>query len=106
MEKRGLHAPLAAIRKEHEEIRRLKYRLLHLAKNVSDMDFSGFAAQLDEVVTALVPLFREHIMKVNNILFPMALYAIDDESVWLRLKEDCDKVGYCCFAMSGNDVTA
>jgi DUF438 domain-containing protein len=100
LEKRGLYAPLAAVRKEHEEITRYKNRLLHLARNVAVMDFSDFTAQLNEVVCALVPMFREHILKVNNILFPMALNVIDDDTIWLRLKEDCDKVGYCCFAMS------
>jgi DUF438 domain-containing protein len=45
-------------------------------------------------------MFHEHILKVNNILFPMALNVIDDQTIWLRLKNDCDKVGYCCFAMS------
>jgi DUF438 domain-containing protein len=100
MEKRGLNAPLAAIRKEHEEITRYKNRLLYLARNAADMDFLSFAAQLNEIVYALVPMFREHILKVNNILFPIALSVIDDNDVWLRLKIDCDKVGYCCFAMS------
>ncbi|MGD0078882.1 MAG: hemerythrin domain-containing protein, partial [Sedimentisphaerales bacterium] len=100
LEKRGLYAPLAAIRREHEEIRRYKNKLLYLARNVADMDFSDFTVQLDEVVSVLVPMFREHILKVNNILFPMALNVIDDDDVWLRLKSDCDKVGYCCFAMS------
>jgi DUF438 domain-containing protein len=100
LEKRGLYAPLVAIRREHEEIRRYKNKLLHLARNVADMDFSDFTVQLDEVVSVLVPMFREHILKVNNILFPMALNVIDDDDVWLRLKNDCDKVGYCCFAMS------
>jgi DUF438 domain-containing protein len=100
MEKRGLNAPLAVIRVEHEEITRYKNRLFYLAKNAADMDFLSFAAQLDEVVYALVPMFREHILKVNNILFPIALNVIDDNNVWMRLKIDCDRIGYCCFAMS------
>jgi DUF438 domain-containing protein len=100
LEKRGLNAPLAAIRKEHEEITRYKNRLLYLARNAADMDFPDFTVQLDEIICALVPMFREHILKVNNILFPIALSVIDDNDVWLRLKIDCDRVGYCCFAMS------
>ena len=100
LEKRGLNAPLAAIRKEHEEITRYKNRLLYLARNAADMDFPSFTAQLNEVIYSLVPMFRGHILKVNNILFPIALNVIDDNDVWLRLKIDCDRVGYCCFAMS------
>ena len=50
-----------------------------------------------EIVKFLIPSLREHIFKENNILYPTALEAIDDAQVWVQLKRDCDRVGYCCF---------
>jgi DUF438 domain-containing protein len=44
-----------------------------------------------------VPALRDHIFKENNVLYPAALEVIEDESVWTRLKQECDKIGYCCF---------
>ena len=40
---------------------------------------------------------RDHIFKENNILYPTALEVIKENSVWKKMKDDCDKIGYCCF---------
>jgi DUF438 domain-containing protein len=62
------------------------------------MDFKDFASQLDGVVRFLVPVFQDHIFRINNIMFPTALEAIDDPEIWSQLKQECDKIGYCCFS--------
>jgi DUF438 domain-containing protein len=98
LEKRGVEEPPAVMRQEHEEMRPRKQRLKELAQNVSTADFNRFKRELGELVDYLVPTLRSHIFKENNILYPVALHAIDDESVWRRLKSDCDAVGYCCFS--------
>jgi hypothetical protein len=61
------------------------------------MDFEDFIVQLDEVVRAILPLLRDHIFKENNILYPTALEIIDDNEVWSRLKDECNRIGYCSF---------
>ena len=101
LEKRGVYGPPMVMKGEHTELRRYKHKLLELAKTVSHIDFRDFAKQLDEVVRFLVPMLREHIFKENNILYPTALEVIDNTEVWLRLKADCDKIGYCCFNPGG-----
>ena len=65
------------------------------------MDFRDFTRRLDEVVRFLAPTLREHIFKENNILYPTALEVIDNTEVWVRLKGECDKIGYCCFKPNG-----
>ncbi len=97
LEKRGVYGPPMIMKGEHTELRRYKHKLLDLAKTVSHTDFADFARQLDDVVRFLVPMLREHIFKENNILYPTALEVIDNAEVWLRLKADCDRIGYCCF---------
>ncbi len=97
LEKRGVYGPAAVMRAEHEKLREYKHKLLELVNDVSQMDFDDFAEQLDEIVKFLVPMLREHIFKENNILYPTALEVIDNAQVWVQLKKDCDRVGYCCF---------
>jgi hypothetical protein len=101
LERRGLYGPPMVMRGEHTELRQNKHKLLDLAKDVSQIPFGDFKDRLDEVVRFLVPMLREHIFKENNILYPTALQVIDNTEVWLRLKAECDKVGYCCFTPSG-----
>jgi hypothetical protein len=97
LEKRGVFGPPMVMREEHTQLRQYKRRLLELAQKVAEMDFLDFSSQLSEVVGFLVPALREHIFKENNILYPTALEVIDDEQIWLQLKGECDRVGYCCF---------
>jgi hypothetical protein len=97
LEVRGVYGPPAVMRAEHEQLRKSKQRLKNLAAQVAEMEFSQFKEQLDETVRLIVPTLREHIFKENNILYPTALKLIEDEKVWQRLKEACDKIGYCCF---------
>ncbi|MFH1371177.1 MAG: DUF438 domain-containing protein [Planctomycetota bacterium] len=101
LEKRGVYGPPMVMKGEHAELRQYKHKLLELAKTVSQMEFGDFRKQLDGVVRFIVPMLREHIFKENNILYPTALEVIDNTEVWLRLKADCDRIGYCCFKPSG-----
>jgi DUF438 domain-containing protein len=100
LEKRGVYGPTMVMRQEHTQLRQYKRKLLKLAQKVTEMDFLDFASQLGETVGSLVPALREHIFKENNILYPTALEVIDDEKVWLQLKNECDRIGYCCFTTS------
>jgi uncharacterized protein len=97
LEKRGIEGPPAVMRQEHEELRPRKRRLNELSRSAVAGDFDRFKRELAELVDYIVPTLRAHIFKENNILYPMALQAIDDESVWRRLKTACDAIGYCCF---------
>jgi hypothetical protein len=97
LENRGVFVPSMFIHEEHLRLREYENKLLELASSVPRMDFKDFAEQLDEIVRFIVPTLRDHIFKENNMLYPTALETIDDKKVWLKLKEDCDRVGYCCF---------
>jgi hypothetical protein len=100
LEKHGVYVPSLYLHEEHTQLSEYLKKLLELANDVSQMNFNDFAAQLDEAVRFLVPTLREHIFKENNMLYPMALEVVDNREVWSRLKDECDKVGYCCFVPS------
>jgi hypothetical protein len=97
LESRGVHGPPMMMRQEHTQLRQYKKRLKELAADPAQFDFSEFKERLNETVDLIVPMLREHIFKENNILYPTAVEVIDDESIWARLKDECDKIGYCCF---------
>ncbi len=97
LEKRGVAGPPAVMRQEHAELRPRKARLLELARDAGAGDFDAFKRELADLTDFIVPALRAHIFKENNVLYPMALQMIEDESVWRRLKEVCDGIGYCCF---------
>lgn len=97
LEERGFYGPPAVMTRDHMQFRQHKQELKHLAEQSGKIDFSEFKEQLDSIVRFIVPALRDHIFKENNILYPTALAVIDNEEVWLKLKTQCDEVGYCCF---------
>ncbi|MEK7503650.1 MAG: hemerythrin domain-containing protein [Patescibacteria group bacterium] len=97
LEKRGVSGPTEVMRREHEELRPKKHKILELCQTVSKTDFNSFKSKLKENADFLVAMLREHIAKENDILYPMALEVIQEEAVWQNMKKACDKIGYCCF---------
>jgi DUF438 domain-containing protein len=102
LEERGVYGPTAIMKEEHIQLMEKKHELENLTDDVSKMDFEDFKYRFDDVIKFIVPTLRDHISKENNILYPTALEVIEDESVWTKLKEECDKIGYCCFAPPEN----
>lgn len=107
LEKRGIDGPPRIMRLEHNEFRPRKHRLLELAEELGGANGKitpagpAFIARRDEAVELarfIVFNLREHIFKEDNILYPTALQAIQDERLWADLKRRCDAIGYCCFS--------
>jgi DUF438 domain-containing protein len=101
LERRGAYGPPQVMRAEHIDLRRHKKALLTLAKQASKLDFNTFKKDLAAEADFITTVLEEHIGKEDGILYPMALEVIKDESVWDKMKVDCDKIGYCCFTPKG-----
>ncbi len=97
LEKRGIFGPPEVMRQEHKILRKAKKELLNLAKKIQADDFPQFKKKLVELTELIVPTLKDHIAKEDNILYPMALQVITEEKDWQKIKEECDKIGYCCF---------
>ena len=97
VEGRGLTGPPHIMRLEHEDLRRRKHEIQELAERVGEMDFDEFKRRLDVAAKVIVATLRDHIFKEDHILYPAALQAIPEETVWARMKAACDAIGYCCF---------
>lgn len=102
LEAKGISGPTGVMMEDHKELRKLKKRLLELAKNGFEMDPSEFHKELGGVAPLIVVLLSEHIYKEDNILYPLAMKEIGDEKRWSEMKELCDEIGYCCFTPKEN----
>lgn len=97
LEERGVFGPTQVMVIEHKDLRRYKEELEKITDKVSKIDFDDFKKKLDTVAKFIVMTLRDHIFKENNILYPTALQIIKDNDTWEKMKDDCDKIGYCCF---------
>ncbi|MGB9598396.1 MAG: hemerythrin domain-containing protein [Minisyncoccales bacterium] len=88
------------MRQEHEELREKKKELKELSGLLQEeirKTLKIFKEKFNEISEFILLVLREHIFKENNILYPMALEVIQEKEVWQKMKENCDKIGYCCF---------
>lgn len=97
LEARGVTGPTRIMRMEHVTLREKKHEIKSLSENVETMDFADFKSKLNEAAKYLIFNLRDHIYKENHILYPSSTQTLKDESLWLKMKEECDKIGYCSF---------
>jgi DUF438 domain-containing protein len=88
LEARGVAMPPRMMRREHDELRRWKKRLL-AAAHETHPDTEAIA----EPVGTLAALLRDHIHKENEVLYPMALSVIPDPADWVHLTRQAELVG-------------
>ena len=100
VEKRGVYGPPHVMRMEHVELRKKKHSVLDSAKQLLEGDSEEIRMRIKQDGGYLVFALREHIFKEDNILYPTALQVIREEEVWDNMREECDKIGYCCFTPS------
>ena len=98
MEAAGINGPPTVMRLEHDDLRPRKQELLQLARNCRSLSTAEFKTKLDELAKYIVFNLRDHIFKENHILYPTALDAIKGDEAWVKIKKNCDKIGYCTFS--------
>lgn len=95
LERHGIYGPPQIMLDEHKELEALEKNLANTLTNLNDLKKSTkiFNRNADKLIFML----RDHIFKENNILYPAALKAIKEPDIWLEIRRECDKIGYCCF---------
>lgn len=91
-EEKGMSGPINILKKEHEELKPEKEKLLELSK-----DPEKNKEEIIVIINLISAELRDHIYRENNILYPAALQLIDGEKEWDKIKISCDEIGYCCF---------
>lgn len=97
LEKRNITGPTRIMRMEHDDLRAKKKMLKETAQKASTMDFNECKSKLDDVAKHIVFELRDHIYKENYILYPTAIDAIKENSLWDEMKEKSNVIGYCPF---------
>ncbi len=88
LEARGVAMPPRMMRREHDELRRWKKRLLNAA-----LEAHPNTEAIAESVGTLAALLRDHIHKENEVLYPMALSVIADAAEWEAMRKAADRIG-------------
>ncbi len=88
LEARGIAMPPRIMRREHEELRTWKHRLLAAAQ----LPNPG-TETIAEPAGTLAGMLRDHIHKENEVLFPMALTVIPESATWASMRLAADKLG-------------
>ncbi len=98
MEQRGIAAPTAVMRQEHNFLRPLKQRLLDLAGgDAPTQRFIHLQQAISDTAERLVPNMVAHINKEDSVLYPMALQVITEPAIWDQMQKKCDEIGPCPF---------
>jgi hypothetical protein len=98
MEQRGIAAPTAVMRQEHNFLLPLKQRLLDLAGgNAPTQRFIHLQQAISDTAERLVPNMVAHINKEDSVLYPMALQVITEPAIWDQMQKKCDEIGLCPF---------
>jgi len=95
MQERGIHGPPEVMASEHVRLRALKHALADFARRLLAGDRSAWH-DAQATAEALIQMLRAHIAKEDGVLYPLALQAIHEPSVWADLRRRCDAIGYCC----------
>ncbi|MCK4960672.1 MAG: DUF438 domain-containing protein [Planctomycetes bacterium] len=92
------HGWTSLCRAAHSDHVYIRIALNDLALLIASFDETGveeFKVRLASITRYLCPTMQEHLFQEDNVLFPIAMEVIDDESVWSRMKTLCDEIGYC-----------
>lgn len=95
IEKHGVEKPPMVMWKEHDIFRNLRKELKEI-KEKRTSNFEELKEKLWKISTGMVDLILNHIYKEHSVLFPSALEIITDEE-WKMIREEFDKIGYCCY---------
>jgi DUF438 domain-containing protein len=97
LEKRNITGPTRIMRMEHDDLRERKRLLKEAANEADTMNFEECRKKIDELSKYIVFNLRDHIYKENYIMYPTAIDAIKDNTLWLKMKNKSDEIGYCPF---------
>ena len=84
--KRGFYHLLDMLESEHEETKLYMRELKVLANNCCSIDFKKFCTKLSDTIGSFVEVMREHLCKMDNIVYPAAFEVIDDVDIWQRIR--------------------
>lgn len=96
LEKHDVVEPPKIMKLDHIEFLARKKELANLVHDHGNYHFELFKQNVIRLGEYLSKELDSHIFKEDNILYQISLQVITEEE-WSKIKEKCDKIGYCCF---------
>lgn len=89
--------PSLEIRRQHDDLGVQKRALERTLYGIYTTPFDNFKDDIKKVSSKLVESLKNHVDIEDNVLYPQAVKLIGNDGRWLKMKEEADKIGYCCF---------
>ncbi len=86
--------PPTVMRSEHVQLRAMKQSVRDAPKAMLESGSDKSWVALVSVGRHCFKLFRSHIAKENNILYPMAMKFLQDNEEWNEMGKKGDAIGY------------
>lgn len=96
LEAHGITEPPQIFKEDHVEFLAKKKEFFNTMMSVGK-GFSELVNVIEPIIDFLTKNLDEHIYKEDNILYPMALQALEKDE-WNEVRKKFDAIGYCCFA--------
>lgn len=101
LKKFGVVEPPMIMEQEHKELKAKKQELHKTIRGYKNFSYREFIKKIKAITEYLGKELSNHISKEDNILYPMAIQVIPKKE-WVKIKRECDKIGYCCFTPNRN----
>lgn len=89
--------PSLEVRRQHDELGVQKRLLERTIYSVYTVPFDDFKRDIKAASQKLIKTLKKHVELEDNILYPQAVELIKDSERWEKMKEESDRIGYCCF---------
>lgn len=91
----GWKALCRASQSDHVYIRIAISDLVKLIGKFEESKTEEFKLHLKSITKYLCPRIKDHLFQEENILYPIALELIKDKTIWHKMKQVCEDIGYC-----------
>jgi uncharacterized protein len=95
LEKYGHISLCQVAQNDHTNIQAQMGDLFNLITSFNQIDLEEFKAYLATISGNLISITLEHLSQEDILLYPIAIGMISDATIWKKIKDICDEIGYC-----------
>lgn len=79
---------------EHEMLLKNKNIFYNIMNDYSSFNWNEFKIQVNDLCIKLYYKLWDHMQRENEEIFPKAYELINDDDLWDKMSDECDKIGY------------
>lgn len=82
---------------EHEMLLKNKNIFFNIMNDYSSFNWNEFKIQVNDLCIKLYYKLWDHMQRENEEIFPQAYKEINNDDLWNKMSDECDKIGYNLF---------